>query len=344
MKKRCSILLAACLMIAALTGCSQTQTVEQTSAQTTEVQQTEETQQEKEVQTFSIGYPSYLQESQGEALVLEEKPEDIVVLSNSALQILVACGIEPVAVTSPHVQIDYPDWVRELPVISTGMSDLDSESVISMQPDLVIMGVHLKEDYGQQFQDAGIPVYYTSEGPSITYQEVKEEAITLTESFGTKEQLEKMKSDFAEVEQRAADFREKWDSKQMMILFGAPPSYQQTSKGYLGSILAMLPFKNMADQVLSEDSRTAPLDLESLLEVNPEILFAISPTAQSAEDLQAVYAEEFEKNPKIWSSLQAVKNDQVIWLSNEYVTSKGVHIIQSIHSLIDMLEEKFAVN
>lgn len=344
MEKRCSILLAACLMIAALTGCSQTQTVEQTSAQTTEVQQTEETLQEKEAQTFSIGYPSYLQESQGEALVLEEKPEDIVVLSNSALQILVACGIEPVAVTSPHVQIDYPDWVRELPVISTGMSDLDSESVISMQPDLVIMGVHLKEDYGQQFQDAGIPVYYTSEGPSITYQEVKEEAITLTESFGTKEQLEKMKSDFAEVEQRAADFREKWDSKQMMILFGAPPSYQQTSKGYLGSILAMLPFENMADQVLSEDSRTAPLDLESLLEVNPEILFAISPTAQSAEDLQAVYAEEFEKNPKIWSSLQAVKNDQVIWLSNEYVTSKGVHIIQSIHSLIDMLEEKFAVN
>lgn len=344
MKKRCSILLAACLMIAALTGCSQTQTVEQTSAQTTEVQQTEETLQEKEAQTFSIGYPSYLQESQGEALVLEEKPEDIVVLSNSALQILVACGIEPVAVTSPHVQIDYPDWVRELPVISTGMSDLDSESVISMQPDLVIMGVHLKEDYGQQFQDAGIPVYYTSEGPSITYQEVKEEAITLTESFGTKEQLEKMKSDFAEVEQRAADFREKWDSKQMMILFGAPPSYQQTSKGYLGSILAMLPFENMADQVLSKDSRTAPLDLESLLEVNPEILFAISPTAQSAEDLQAVYAEEFEKNPKIWSSLQAVKNDQVIWLSNEYVTSKGVHIIQSIHSLIDMLEEKFAVN
>lgn len=344
MKKRCSILLAACLMIAALTGCSKTQTVEQTSAQTTEVQQTEETRQEKEAQTFSIGYPSYLQESQGEALVLEEKPEDIVVLSNSALQVLVACGIEPVAVTSPHVQIDYPDWVRKLPVISTGKSNLDSESVISMQPDLVIMGVHLKEDYGQQFQDAGIPVYYTSEGPSITYQEVKEEAITLTESFGTKEQLEKMKSDFAEVEQRAADFREKWDSKQMMILFEAPPSYQQTSKGYLGSILAMLPFENMADQVLSEDSRTAPLDLESLLEVNPEILFAISPTAQSAEDLQAVYTEEFEKNPKIWSSLQAVKNDQVIWLSNEYVTSKGVHIIQSIHSLIDMLEEKFAVN
>ena len=305
-KKRCSILLAACLMIAALTGCSQTQTVEQTSAQTTEVQQTEETQQEKEVQTFSIGYPSYLQESQGSPGT-GRKTRGYCGAFNSALQILVACGIEPVAVTSPHVQIDYPDWVRELPVISTGMSDLDSESVISMQPDLVIMGVHLKEFYCHMFQDAGIPVYYTSEGPSITYQEVKEEAITLTESFGTKEQLEKMKSDFAEVEQRAADFREKWDSKQMMILFGAPPSYQQTSKGYLGSILAMLPFKNMADQVLSEDSRTAPLDLESLLEVNPEILFAISPTAQSAEDLQAVYAEEFEKNPKIWSGLQAVK-------------------------------------
>ena len=56
------------------------------------------------------------------------------------------------------------------------MSSLDIESVVSMEPDLVIMGNHLKEDYGAQLDAAGIPVYYTSEGPSITYTEVKEEA------------------------------------------------------------------------------------------------------------------------------------------------------------------------
>lgn len=292
---------------------------------------------------FVIAYPSSMKESEGEALVLEQRPENIVVLSNSALQILIRCEQQPVAVTEPTSFVEYPDWVADLPVISTGMSNLDTEAVISMEPDLVIMGVHLKEDYGAQLNDAGIPVYYTSEGPSITYEEVKEEAIALTQSFGTEEQLSQVEADFEAVEKRVEEFQSVMETKQMMILFGAPPSYQQTSKGYLGSILNMLPFENLSDTLVDPESRTTPLDLEKLVELNPEVLFAISPTASSADTLKQVYEEEFAKNPDIWNNLQAVQNDNLIYLSSEYVTSKGIHIINTMNTLMDMLEEKFGL-
>ena len=127
----------------------------------------------------TLYYPSYLQESEGETLVLPKMPERIVCLSNAALQILVRCDIHPVAVTTPSSSVDYPDWVKELPVISTSMSSLDIEAVLALEPDLVIVGSYQKDTYGQQFADAGVSVYYTSEGPSIAYNEAKEEALTL---------------------------------------------------------------------------------------------------------------------------------------------------------------------
>ncbi len=296
----------------------------------------------EDAQGYEILYPEYMQQSEGESLVLEQKPEKIVCLSNSALQILIRCDMEPIAVTSPASTIDYPDWVKELPVIETGMSELDSESVIAMEPDLVIMGVHLQEDYGPILESAGIPVYYTSEGPSITYSEVKQEALALGESFGGEEQRDAIQKEFDDLEQRAAQYKESHETKSMMILFAAPPSYQQTSEGYLGSMLSMLPFENLSDTLIDPSARTAPLDMEKLVEENPEVLFAISPTTPTAEMLEASYQEEFQNNPQIWDNLTAVQEGNIIYLSSDYVTSKGIHIIDSMNELMDMLEEKLS--
>ena len=338
-------ILSVMLAAGSLVACGQegSTSVESSDSQQNESSVMAESTLEKVETTFSISYPSYMQESEGEALVLDQRPENIVVLSNSALQILIRCEQQPIAVTEPTSFVEYPDWVADLPVISTGKSTLDTESVISMEPDLVIMGVHLKEDYGAQLNEAGIPVYYTSEGPSITYEEVKEEAIALTQSFGTEEQVSLVEVDFEMLEKRVAEFQSVMETKQMMILFGAPPSYQQTSKGYLGSILNMLPFENLSDTLVDPESRTTPLDLEKLVELNPEVLFAISPTAPAADTLKQVYEEEFAKNPDIWNNLQAVQNDNLIWLSSEYVTSKGIQIINTMNTLMDMLEEKFGL-
>lgn len=295
----------------------------------------------EEVDGFTMYYPDYMVETEGKNLQLNEKPEKIIVLSNAALQIMIRCDVRPIAITSISMGAEYPDWVSELPVISTGKSEVDTESIIAMEPDLVIMGSYLQEDYGTILDSAGIPVYYTSEGPSITYNEVKAEAIALTKSFGTEQDVAETEQEFSDLETRAQEFCDSMEERDAMILFSFPPSYQQTSKGYLGSMLSMLPFHNLSDTLIDPDDRTAPLDLEKLVELDPEVIFAISPAYDSAEDLEASYAEEMQNNPAVWENLQAVKNDQVIYLSNEYVTSKGIQIIDSMNRLMDQLEETF---
>ena len=77
---------------------------------------------------FTMYYPESMVETYGESLHLDQVPEKIVCLSNAALQIMVRCDVKPIAVTSSASSVEYPDWVSELPVITTGMSQLDTES------------------------------------------------------------------------------------------------------------------------------------------------------------------------------------------------------------------------
>jgi iron complex transport system substrate-binding protein len=287
-----------------------------------------------------IAYPSKLQETEGAGVTLDKMPERIVCLSNSALQILVRCGLKPIAAPKTlSAHVDYPDWVNQLPLIDSGMNTLDTESIIAMAPDLVILGIHQKGKFGPLLQAAGLNVYYTSEGPSVTYEEVKEEAMVLSAAFGDENVVAEIREAFAKVEERAQQISATYPKRRMMILFSASPFYQQTSDGYLGSMLAMLPYENLSDELIGVEARTAPLDVEQLISLNPDVLFCVSPTAPTADILKVQYKSIIQENPDMWEQLNAYKENRMNILSNEYVTSKGINIINSLNTLMDMIEE-----
>ena len=288
---------------------------------------------------FTMYYPAHLQEQFGETTQLDKVPERIVCLSNTALQVLARLDIHPVAITS-NATSGLPDWVYELPTISVGMKSLDVESIISYEPDLVILGSYQKEAYGQNFEDAGIDCFYTSEGPSIPYSQTKDETLCLAKSFGGDEFEAELASEFEAVEQRCADFTATHETQTMMIFFHQPGTYQQTSKGYLGSMLAMLPFENLTDSLVDGDSPTTTIDTEITLGLNPDIIFAISPSAPSAEALQETFEAVFDENRTLWNQLDAVASDNIVYLGGEYVTSKGLQSISSINKLVDLLEAR----
>ena len=288
---------------------------------------------------FTMYYPAHLQEQFGATTQLDKVPERIVCLSNTALQVLARLDIHPVAITS-NATSGLPDWVYELPTISVGMKSLDVESIISYEPDLVILGSYQKEAYGQNFEDAGIDCFYTSEGPSISYSQTKDETLCLAKSFGGDEFEAELASEFEAVEQRCADFTATHETQTMMIFFYQPGTYQQTSKGYLCSMLAMLPFENLTDSLVDGDSPTTTIDTEITLGLNPDIIFAISPSAPSAEVLQETFEATFDENRTLWNQLDAVANNNIVYLGGEYVTSKGLQSISSINKLVDLLEAR----
>ena len=81
-------------------------------------------------------------------------------------------------------------------------------------------------------------------------------------------------------------------------------------------MLAILPFENLADTVVDPASRTVPTDIETCLTLNPYVIFAISPTAPTADVIQGLYEETFAKYPDLWNQFSAVVNDNVIYLSS----------------------------
>ena len=204
----------------------------------------------------------------------------------------------------------------------------------------MILGSYQKEAYGQNFEDAGIDCFYTSEGPSISYSQTKDETLCLAKSFGGDEFEAELASEFEAVEQRCADFTATHETQTMMIFFHQPGTYQQTSKGYLGSMLAMLPFENLTDSLVDGDSPTTTIDTEITLGLNPDIIFAISPSAPSAEVLQETFEATFDENRTLWNQLDAVANNNIVYLGGEYVTSKGLQSISSINKLVDLLEAR----
>lgn len=142
------------------------------------------------------------------------------------------------------------------------------------------------------------------------------------------------------MEARCADFTATHETQTMMIFFHQPGTYQQTSKGYLGSMLAMLPFENLTDSLVDGDSPTTTIDTEITLGLNPDIIFAISPSAPSAEVLQETFEATFDENRTLWNQLDAVANNNIVYLGGEYVTSKGLQSISSINKLVDLLEAR----
>ena len=302
-----------------------------TVADTTEATTIEET---EKVEGFSIFYAEALKDTEGEALQLDKMPEKIVCLSNAGLDILANLDIRPIAINST-ASGDYPDWVSELPVIETGMSKLDTESVIALEPDLVIMGSHLKESYSGVLIDAGIPIYYTNEG-HISYEETKDQALVLAKSFGGDEELEKLEAEFAEVEARAEEYKNSHEAQKAMLLF--TPTYQSTSESYLGSMLKLMGFEIVSDSLVDPSLKAAPIDMEQLIGQEIDMVFAVYPGVPSSDMTQKSFEEEFTKNPEIWNQISAIEQGKIVYLSGTYATAKGANAINNLNDLIDMIE------
>ena len=288
-------------------------------------------------QGFIIKYPEALKKGFGEELVLEKKPERIVCMTSGPVQTLYELGVEMVAIPDSGINA----WPEDLKAekLPFGMGEIDTEAIFAMEPDFVILSTGNKEKYGKLFEDKGIPVYYVVAGPAVTYSAIKDEVKVLGEAFKAEEKMNAILEKFTKLEERAAKIKESGKAEKAMILFGYPPSYVQTKTGYLGGMLDMMGFTNVTDgiEISEKMSSSIPLNMEEVLNYNPDIIFATSPSTKTPDELKGQFAEEFEKNKKVWGSLEAVKSDKVVYLGSEYSKSAGIKSIDSITALMDQL-------
>lgn len=119
-----------------------------------------------------------------EPVVLKTKPQRVVSLVHTPVLALHEMGIRQVAVPQAAM-LEWPsDLVKEAKLLNVSMnSNFDIESVIALEPDLVIVGYQSKDTYGKILDREKIPVYYVDAGHVVSYESIKELTDVLINAF-----------------------------------------------------------------------------------------------------------------------------------------------------------------
>ncbi len=341
-KKIVSLLLTV-LMLAALGACASDTKKESSGENSSSSVLKEESKaesEETEITSFTLAYPADMQAlGYTDPVVLDTPPKRIACMSTYPVMALYELGAPLIAVPSTSV-LTYPDDL-EAEILPGMMSDdFDLESVVSLEPDLVIMPTTNQDTYGATLEGLGIPVYYVAISSQTlpVYEVVKSQTQALVDAFSLDESSnaagEALMGRFTELENRLEELKPTYEGKTVMVLVTSDPTthYLQTENGTLGSMLAMLGFTNVYE---NDTAGMVPLDMENALEYDPDLLVFTGGLDQAG--MEALVQETFDQNPDYWNSISAVANGDVICLPSAYVSTAGINILNNIQDLMDTI-------
>ena len=101
----------------------------------------------------------------GRMVVVPTQPQRVVSLSPAVTEILFALGAQDLLVGRTDFCV-YPEEAAEIPSIG-GISNLNIESILSMQPDLVISGSMVGKKVTDQMDAMGVPMVCVIEKPKF---------------------------------------------------------------------------------------------------------------------------------------------------------------------------------
>lgn len=299
-----------------------------------------------EDQKFVMTYPEDMQ-ALGfmEPLVLERVPQRIVCLSTAPVLALYEMGAKLVGIPSSRV-VSWPEELKEstetVQFSAMSSSDFDYECIVELEADLVLVGSSSTE-VGEQIESLGIPVYYVFAGHTVSYDNIKAQTEALVKAFSLDEsstaKAEEIMSRFTALEDRLAAVQPVYAGKKVMVLQSGDASnhYIQTARGTLASMAAMMGFENVYE---NEASSMTKLDFEQALDYNPELVLCVG--SGTAQEHQALMEQVYSENEAYWYSIDAIKNGDVIYLPVEFCSTAGIHVVDSINTLIDCIEAFYA--
>ena len=119
-------------------------------------------------------------------IVLDEVPERVVSLSAAPVLALYELGVNLVGIPNSMV-VTWPEDLQESTetVSFSVMSpdDFDYESVVDLEPDLVLLAYNGADTAGKTLESLGIPVYYIYAGHTVPYESIVGQTNALIDAF-----------------------------------------------------------------------------------------------------------------------------------------------------------------
>jgi len=261
----------------------------------------------------------------GRQVELKAKPARIVVTSASFLEPLEAVGGADLVVGRPDSKTKMPAYAKDITSVGK-VYQIDTEKVLSCQPDLVIINKGMNEKLVEALEGSGIKTLVLD---MKSYEDVKREVNTLAAVTGNKEKGEALIKD---MDEKIAAVKNSIpaDKRRVSIIHSTSQGLSVQLDGSIaGSVAKMLGWENVASgsKPLEKNPDAAPYSMETLVEQNPEIIFVTSMGKLSAIKASM---EETMQGPA-WQSIPAVRDKKVYYLPQElFLLSPGIHYPEAV--------------
>ena len=261
---------------------------------------------------------------EGNEFTLPKKVEKIISTAPSNTEVLVELGLSDKLVAIDKYSADVEGINADLPQID--FRNPDAETLISLEPDIIIASGHNKvgeEDPFQLVKEAGIPVVYIPSSYSIDgiYGDIEFIAeITGTEKQGT-EIIENMKKEVEAIKEIGDKIT---DKKKVYFEIGSTPSLYSFGKDtFLNEMIQIIGAENI---FANEDSWISPTP-ESVIDANPDVILTNVP------DTDGVSAVDEIKSREGWDSITAIKEGQIYSVDKNSSSRPSQNVIKALKEM-----------
>lgn len=296
--KLVSLLLVLGLMGMALVGCS------------SNTNTTGETTQETEA-AFNVT----VTDSTGETITLTEKPERIVSLAPSTTEILYFLGLED-KIVGRTKYCNYPESIADVPEVG-GTSNPNVETIIDLNPDLVVGATHVSDEVIGKLREVGVTVIFLNENENFegTYSAIEKLGmLTGTEEKAT-EVINEMKQKVADLETAIAALNLTKQPKVYYSTGFGEGDYGAGGDTFIGEIITLAGAENMM-----QDISGWSVSKEQIAEGDPDII--IVPSGRDMADEMAT--TDFYKD------LRAVKEGDIFEIDGDSISRQGPRVADAL--------------
>lgn len=260
----------------------------------------------------------------------EQSEERIVTTSVAIAEILDELGVDTVVGVPTSETYTLPERYDGVDEVGMPMNP-DMEIISTLNPTLILSPNSLEGDLKERYSNSKIDAAFMNL-KSVTgmYKSIEE----LGALIGKEEEAQVLVDDFKTYME---DYQEKNGDREgprVLILMGLPGSYVvATENSYVGSLVELAGGKNVYTGESDEDFIN--VNVEDMLEKSPDIILRTSHA--QPEDVQVMFEEEFSTN-EIWKHFDAVTNNKVYDLDNEYF---GMSANFNYQKALEVLDELF---
>jgi len=264
----------------------------------------------------------------GRAVTLDQPARRIASLAPSNTEILFALGAGERMVARDTFS-DFPDAAKQIPDIGGGFGTIDTEVLVSQQPDLVLAAETNPVENVQQLEGLGLKVFYLANPKELEgmYTNLR----LVAQMIGQQEQAEALISNL-QARVTAVDAQiARADAKPLVFYeldatdLNAP--WTSGPGTFIDLLIARAGGTNMGG-VLKE--QWAQISVEEIITQNPQIIVLGDYT------LGGIQPEDVYARPG-WASIQAVKAQQVYPFDDNLVSRPGPRLVDGLEGLARLI-------